>query len=145
MLMPEALDERYETMAGTIELAMIMELARWGDEFGRSMDLDDWRDMRDRILDDYLPQRSDIVLQQFRDAGLYPHVTAPVFYVADNYQHGGKAATGAVLTMEETPGTVWYTLDGSDPRVPSSIALWPGRSSRVAGPITMPCISMPAT
>ena len=131
MLTPEALGERYETIAGAIELAMISELARWGDEFGRNIDMDDWYSMRDRILNNYLPQRSDIVLQQFRNAGLYPSVAAPVFHVAGQHQHGGAVDTGAMLTMEDASGTVWYTLDGSDPRVPEQGASSDGGGASV--------------
>ncbi|MCP4594674.1 MAG: hypothetical protein GY842_28410, partial [bacterium] len=61
--------------------------------------------------------RSDVVLQQFRGVGLYPSVQAPVFHVDGDYQHGGGVATGAMLSMDAS-GTVWYTLDGTDPRVP---------------------------
>ncbi|UCD50875.1 MAG: lamin tail domain-containing protein, partial [Phycisphaerales bacterium] len=117
-LTPELLIERYQTMADSIEMAIIPEVARWGDQHGRNMDQDDWFTMRDRILETYLPQRSDIVMQQFRSAGLYPNVVAPVFHVNDSYQHGGQTASGAMLSMEQTSGTIWYTVDGSDPRIP---------------------------
>jgi CotH kinase protein/Lamin Tail Domain/Chitobiase/beta-hexosaminidase C-terminal domain len=118
MLAPESLIARYQTMADSIEMAIIPELARWGDQNGRNVDQDDWFTMRDRILETYLPQRSDVVMQQFRTAGLYPSVAAPVFNIGGNYQHGGHTAAGAMLSMEQAPGTIWYTLDGSDPRVP---------------------------
>lgn len=117
VLTPESLIERYTEMAGSIEAAIITESARWGDQHGRHIDRDDWYVMRDRILDTYLPQRSDIVLQQFRNVGLYPSVEAPVFHIDGTAQHGGRVATGAMLSMG-VAATVWYTLDGSDPRVP---------------------------
>jgi len=117
VLSPDSLVERYREMAGGIEMAIIPESARWGDQHGRNVDQDDWYVMRDQILDTYLPQRSDVVLQQFRGVGLYPSVQAPVFHVDGDYQHGGGVAAGAMLSMD-APGTVWYTLDGSDPRVP---------------------------
>ena len=118
LLTSESLLDRYQELAGSIEMAIIPESARWGDQHGRNIDQDDWYTMRDRILDTYLPQRSSIVLQQFRNAGLYPNVVAPVFHVDGVYQHGGNVATGQTLSMEDASGTVWYTLDGSDPRVP---------------------------
>jgi len=129
ILAPESLLQRYHTMADRIEMAIIPEVARWGDQHGRNMDQDDWFTMRDRILETYLPQRSNIVMQQFRTAGLYPNVAAPVYYVNDNYQHGGHTAAGAMLSMEETPGTIWYTLDGSDPRVPAQGATTGGNDT----------------
>ncbi len=117
VLTPDSLVQRYQEMADSIELAIITESARWGDQHGRNIDQDDWFAMRDQILDTYLPNRTDVVLQQFRGAGLYPDVQAPVFHVDGVYQHGGAVATGATLAME-APGTVWYTLDGTDPRMP---------------------------
>jgi len=121
VLTPKSLAERYREMAGSIEAAIIPESARWGDQHGRSIDQDDWYVMRDQILNTYLPQRSDIVLQQFRNVGLYPSVEAPVFHVDGDYQHGGGVPAGAMLSMDAL-GTVWYTLDGSDPRVPEQAA-----------------------
>jgi len=117
VLAADSLVAHYEEMAGGIEMAVIPELARWGDQHNRNPDLDDWYAMRDQILETYLPQRSAIVLGQFRSAGLYPNVDAPVFHIGGTYQHGGQVATGEALSMGESAGTVWYTLDGSDPRV----------------------------
>jgi hypothetical protein len=77
-----------------------------------------WYTERDWILKTYLPQRTDIVLSQFRGAGLYPNVEAPTFQINGTYQHGGHTATGAGLSMTGG-GTMWYTLDGCDPRMPS--------------------------
>ncbi len=119
VLTPASLIERYAALAGAIEKAIIPESARWGDQHGSRPTQDDWYAMRNEILDTYLPQRSDIVLEQFRSAGLYPSVAAPAFYVDALPQHGGHVATGTSLTMQDTNGTIWYTLDGSDPRVPA--------------------------
>ncbi len=129
VLTPESLIPRYERLSGEVELAIISESARWGDgHHSTPLTLEDWYDSDDRyndgragrgwILNYYLPQRTDIVLQQFRSAGLYPSVAAPVFYVDGLRQHGHVAATGSELSMREADGTIWYTLDGSDPRLP---------------------------
>ena len=77
---------------------------------------DDWYDMRDWLLENFFQQRYDIVLQQLNNAGLYPEVQTPIFYVNDAYQHGGHVDQSASLTMESLSGTIYYTLDGSDPR-----------------------------
>lgn len=122
VLTPASLVKRYEEMASEIELAIIPELARWGDQHGRNMDQEDWYAMRDQILEVYLPQRSAIVLGQFRSAGLYPNIDAPVFHVDGAYRHGGQVATGDLLSMQAVAGTIWYTLDGSDPRAPEVAA-----------------------
>jgi hypothetical protein len=70
-----------------------------------------------------LTNRNNIFLQQLRSAGLYPTVDAPVFS-----QQGGQVPAGYDLTISASTGTIWYTLDGSDPRMiggginPSAIA-----------------------
>ncbi|MBN1509673.1 MAG: CotH kinase family protein, partial [Sedimentisphaerales bacterium] len=122
VLTPASLIQRYADLASTVEKAIIPETARWGDQHGSRPTQDDWYAMRDRILDTYLPQRSDIVLQQFRSAGLYPNAHAPIFYVQGNHKHGGHVLPAAPLTMQDTSGTIWYTLDGRDPRVPVGAA-----------------------
>jgi hypothetical protein len=56
---------------------------------------------------------------QLAAAGLWPATTPPVFS-----PHGGNVAAGYSLTMSGTPagGTLFYTLDGSDPRLAGGTA-----------------------
>ncbi len=106
----------YAELADEIELAMLGESARWGDAVsGSPYRIEQWQQERDYILGTYMPQRSEIVLDQFRSAGLYPTVDAPVF----SPQHGGHIASDETLGISATQGTVYYTLDGTDPRQPS--------------------------
>jgi len=127
ILTPESLIRRYTDLAATVEKAIVAESARWGDQHHSiPLTLEDWYDHgsnyndgragRDWILNYYLPQRSDIVLQQFRNAGLYPNVDAPTFGINGAYQHGGIISADDLLSMTAPAGTIWYTLDGSDPR-----------------------------
>jgi len=118
VLTPDALTKRYAQTAATIESSIIPEAARWGDQHGRNVTPQDWISMRNRILNTYLPQRSAIVLDHFRAAGLYPSVAAPVFSVNGHYQHGGHMASTDGLSMQAA-GVIYYTLDGSDPRIAS--------------------------
>jgi hypothetical protein len=110
----------YAELAGSIEKAMLLETARWGDVSGTAYNITQWRAERDYLLNTYMVQRPGIVLGQLRSAGLYPSIDAPAFQIDGVYQHGGHAATGAKLSM--TGGTTWYTLDGSDPRVSAQAA-----------------------
>ena len=48
--------------------------------------------------------------------GLYPTVNAPVFRINNSYQHGGEAMVNDRLSMAANSGTIYYTLNGSDPR-----------------------------
>lgn len=117
-LTPAPLVARYTDVTSVVEMAIIAESARWGDvHYHPPLTQQQWYTERDWILKTYLPQRTDIVLGQFRSAGLYPNVDAPAFRVDGTYQHGGHAAAGAGLSMTGG-GTIWYTLDGSDPREP---------------------------
>ncbi|MBC8472906.1 MAG: lamin tail domain-containing protein [Planctomycetes bacterium] len=128
VLTPESLIMRYANLAAGVERAIVAESARWGDQHhNRPLTLEEWYDSdhnyndgragRDWILNYYLPQRSDVVLQQLRNAGLYPNVSAPVFYVNGSYMHGGHITRDNLLSMNSSAGTIRYTLDGSDPRL----------------------------
>jgi hypothetical protein len=110
----------YAELADGIEQAMTAESARWGDVKGVSpYRVDQWRDERDWVLNTYLPQRSGIVLDQLRRAGLYPTLDPPTFQINGVPQQGGIVPSGSVLTMTVAAGAmVYYTTDGSDPRTP---------------------------
>ncbi len=114
VLTPEALIPRYRRLADHIERAMVAESARWGDtHHNPPLTLAEWEDERDWILGTYLPQRTGIVLGQFRGAGLYPPLDPPTFS-----QHGGRIAPGFNLVLRVNAGTAYYTLDTTDPRLP---------------------------
>ena len=114
-LTPENTIARYQALADVIDRAIVGESARWGDSkranpYTRNVE---WVAERDRILNSYLPQRSDVTLSQLRSANLYPDTDAPVFS-----QHGGHVLSATELTMSNNSGTIYYTTDGSDPRLP---------------------------
>ncbi len=142
ILTSDELVERYTLMAQEIELAMITESARWGDQHHDSpVSLPEWINMRDWIIQVYLPQRSDIVFDQFRQVGLYPDLAAPVFHINEVPQFGGHVAASETLSMTGH-GAIWYTLDGSDPRIPGqtgaleqTVILENGAPKRVLVPV----------
>ncbi len=112
VLTPESLASRYEEIAEWIRRAMVPESARWGDQHHHPpLTLREWERELNWILGTYIPQRSGIVLDQFRAAGLYPRVAAPTYNV-----HGGIVEAGFVLLPRAPAGTVYYTVDGTDPR-----------------------------
>ncbi|MCX5647310.1 MAG: lamin tail domain-containing protein [Phycisphaerae bacterium] len=116
--------DRYKKLADQVELAIIAESARWGDQSSATpYTVTDWRKERDYILNTYMPQRSAIVLSQLKNAGLYPAVDAPVFVVNGLAQQGGAVPSNSPLTLMAPPGAaVYYTTDGSDPRQPGYLA-----------------------
>ena len=115
----------YNVRLNDVDRAVVGESARWGDnQIDKYAYIRYTRDPhfileRDWLLNTYLPQRRNILLGQLKNRNLYPFdVEAPVFYINDEYEHGGEVSSGDYLTIDNpnTPGTIYYTLDGSDPR-----------------------------
>src|SRR5690606_22741422 len=73
----------------------------------------EWVRERDRLLSRFFPQRTGVLLEQLRAASLYPRVDAPQIE-----PEGGLVATGTEVVLSAPLGQVYYTLDGSDPRLP---------------------------
>ncbi|HUU84858.1 MAG TPA: lamin tail domain-containing protein, partial [Phycisphaerae bacterium] len=122
LLTPQKATERFLARAAEIELAIIAESARWGDaKVTTPRSKTDWENTINDTVNNYFPQRTGIVLNQFRNtvlrddtpAPLYPAVVAPTFS-----QHGGQVAEDFPLFIDAPAGSVYYTLDGSDPRLP---------------------------
>ena len=140
-LTPERSAAIWTARSSSMTKAIVAESARWGD-FRRDVSPGRWTDddfdlyTRDEhylptlqwLVETYIPQRTDIVLEQLRDRNLYPNASAPVMS-----QHGGAVASGFALQFEGTT-LVRYTIDGSDPRLPngevnpSALSLAPGAS-----------------
>jgi len=126
ILTKERVKADFTELAGRISRTIIPEAARWSAEaleYIQTNDLDprpsynvfftpdtfdtyiDW------IVDINAETRSDVVIDQMRAQGIFPNIDAPAFS-----QHGGMVSSGFSLTMTASEGTMYYTLDGSDPR-----------------------------
>ena len=118
LMTAQAVAERYMKLAGEIHAALACESARWGDwrRPGDAFTRDaEWLEEQRRLLEEYFPRRPGIVMSQFRRAGLYPSYSAPVFS-----PHGGRlpgAGQPLEVSMEVDVGNIYYTTDGSDPRL----------------------------
>lgn len=109
---PSNLIARYQEIADRVEPFIVAESARWGDMHEAvPLTLAEWYTERDWMLNTYLPQRTSYVMQELLDYDLYPDVVAPTFS-----QHGGQVAAGYNLAISAPAGTIYYTLDGQDPR-----------------------------
>lgn len=96
-----------------LDRAVVGESARWGDaKRAVPYTRETWLNAVNAVQNNYIPQRSAIVLNQLRAKGFYPNVAAPSFN-----QHGGSVAPGFRLGMSAPAGVVYYTMDGTDPRV----------------------------
>lgn len=90
-----------------IDLPFHAEAVRWGYRSHSS-----WTSAKNTALNGLLPSRTDAVINHYRSAGFYPATVAPVFS-----QHGREVPAGFHLTLSEGSETMYYTTDGSDPRL----------------------------
>jgi hypothetical protein len=75
------------------------------------------------MVANYFPARTGVVFNQFKAQGWWPSVEPPTMS-----KHGGHVAAGFGLSMSAA-GTIYYTLDGTDPRLPEKA----GRASGAQG------------
>jgi len=125
---------------------IVGESARWGDGYNdsgapRTRD-GNWTPQINWLRDTYFPARSSVtsgagssVLQQYKNAGLYPNIDAPSLSINGSSQHGGFITVGDTLTITGSNGTIYYTLDGTDPRLTGG-DIDPGANS-YGSPITV--------
>jgi hypothetical protein len=121
---------RMQAVTDQIDRAIVAESARWGDQhrdppYTRA----DWAADLDSLVraGGYFDRRWPIVLSQLRAAGLYGAVDAPAFSPG-----GGQVQPGTQLNLSGATGTIYYTLDGSDPRLPGG-GVNPSAASLVVG------------
>lgn len=99
--------ERLRRRTTELERPFLLESARWG-----YLTPTEWAARRDSVIQTWLPQRTAQVIAQFRSAGFYPSLAAPVL----NHP-GGRVEPGFEVRFNgPSIGTILYTLDGSDPR-----------------------------
>ena len=114
LLTADASIARIQRRAEQIELAIIAESARWGDaKRSQPFTKQDWTNEVNRIVNNYLPSRTQTVLNQFKSVGWYPNVAPPTFN-----QQGGHVNPYFFVQILAWSGPIYYTLDGSDPRLP---------------------------
>ena len=110
---------RWTQLTDYVRDAVVAESARWGDSLEaansptRTRD-GDWQSEVDRILS-LLTGNNESMILDLRREGYYPAIDAPTLS-----QFGGSVPVGFELSLQNpnASGTVYYTLDGSDPRAP---------------------------
>lgn len=118
--------------------AVIAESARWGDaraglpgEEGVLRDRDGvWQREYQRILHESMPGNPARLITALRAQGYYPGIDPPALTLP-----GGRIEAGSQVELLAGAGTIYYSLDGLDPRLPG------GDMSAAAllysGPITL--------
>lgn len=114
-LTPAANDARWKARVAELDQAIVAESARWGDAqravpYRREVE---WLTHNRWMQDEFWPKNHALALGRFRRVGLYPSVVAPTFS-----QHGGPLGPEGTVTVTAPAGTIYCSLDGSDPRRP---------------------------
>jgi hypothetical protein len=129
LLTPESAAAVYQARMQEIDRAIVGESARWGDNHTTAADppgagnpylRTHWVARQDDLLTNYFPGRTGIVLGQFTTRGWNVPLAAPLYS-----QFGGTVAAGYALTLAKPAGSpaaasIYYTLDGMDPRDPAT-------------------------
>ncbi len=102
--------ERLQKRVDEARPGFIAESARWGNRF---REYQDWLNYQNNLVNNHFPGLAQTMIGRFRSAGMYPDIIAPVFS-----QHGGSLSEETPLTMATDADRIYYTLDGSDPRLP---------------------------
>ena len=109
---------RWASRVAGVDQAIVAESARWGDHqrparpYLREVE---WLANDRWMRDTYFPSNHTVALARFRAAALYPRIDAPGASVP-----GGLVLPGTRVSLinPNPAGTLWFTLDGSDPRQP---------------------------
>ena len=111
-LTPQPCVDRWNEITANHTKFMVGELARWGDQHGTLRTMQNWINANNQIRDDWMATRTPGFINVLQGANLYPETDAPVYS-----QHGGSVSTDTAVTMATDADTIYYTLDGSDPRL----------------------------
>lgn len=118
-LTPQRVRSVFDYRANEIFTSIVAETARWqaSSPASRPWDRDgEWMNEWNHYKEVYFPERTGILLDQLRNTRvggqvLYP-IDAPEFS-----QRGGTVASGFKPTFLADNGTIYFTTDGSDPRL----------------------------
>ncbi|MGB2863003.1 MAG: lamin tail domain-containing protein [Sedimentisphaerales bacterium] len=131
--------QRWMDRANQIDLAIIAESARWGDaKRSQPRTKVDWESQNNYMVNTFFPNRTQIVINQMRSVNMFPDTALVSFN-----QHGGEVTPEFELLMSQsngTSGTIFYTLDGSDPHSsempqPATVLVPEGADKRAIVPV----------
>ncbi len=113
--------EVYKRRLDEVDLAVILESARWGDLRSNSgrpgqpyeRDVEWWNEWL-WLRDTYFPNRSQVALNQLKGQGLYPGLEVPELSILNRWILPG---TPILLSVADNTAQIFYTLNGTDPRL----------------------------
>ncbi|MEN8156089.1 MAG: CotH kinase family protein [Bacteroidota bacterium] len=125
VLTPEKNEARLNARVTEIEMAIIAESARWGDarRDGQApfTKHSHWAPQVQQIRDNFFPARTNILIDQLMVAGLWSDLEAPELSREGNPLYDKTVTTDGPTTLlvknPNATGTLFYTTDGSDPRM----------------------------
>ena len=106
-LTPAANDARLAARMLEIHDSLLAECARWNYRTPAT-----WESSAATIRSTLFPSRTSQLLGYLKGAGWYPSFDPPTFN-----QYGGVVASGFQPVLSSSAGPIYYTLDGSDPRL----------------------------
>ncbi len=106
-LTPAANEARLTARMQEVHDSLLAECARWGYRTPAS-----WESSAAAIRSSLFPARTAQLVGYLRSAGLYPTFDPPTFN-----SYGGLVTNGFQPELTSSKGTIYYTLDGSDPRL----------------------------
>ena len=116
LTVPEAFKRFYARMA-EVDNAISCEAARWGATCSTKPDHEQWLANCQTSVS-FIEKRTPHFLKAYRDRKWYPSVDAPTLSKdGEELVDGNRVKKGAALSLlVPDSATVYYTLDGSDPR-----------------------------
>jgi hypothetical protein len=123
LLTPDKVEEVLRNRANQISDAVVCESARLGDSRGgvlRTRDKE-WNTAIENTVQKFIKLRTPIVIEQLKKEGLLDSiVSAPDVYIGSNLVNTQSydLSSAVDITFENSDaGTIYYTLDGSDPKL----------------------------
>ena len=107
-LTPARNEARLNARMDEIYNSLVDECARWGERTPEN-----WESAAQDIRDTMFTSRTSQLFNSLRSAGYYPAIDPPTLN-----PHGGTVSNGFEVTLTSGSGTIYYTPDGSDPRLP---------------------------
>ncbi|MBN1442793.1 MAG: chitobiase/beta-hexosaminidase C-terminal domain-containing protein, partial [Planctomycetes bacterium] len=146
----EESERRWMKRAREIDRAVVGESARWGDFREDHPDPTNspaelytreghWIVEQEKVIGEYIPESHRLAIQRFRSGDLYPQIDPPSFS-----QQGGIIEDGFALGMTAAEGTIYYTADGTDPRLPGGEVSPAARIAGQASAVTILASGAPA-